>query len=131
MVFGVKLNCPEPLGFMSPLDGSTSAPVSIISSCFVSVGFCNFIVLLAFRINLRGGLDAPLLPLIQLYTPSFTSFVDNWIAFEVVLPSLPLAANANCLGSQFRMPESHKLDRTNADNTNVRIPIKFLFSIVK
>jgi len=38
-MFGLKDNCPEPFGAISSLDGRTSVPVSIINSCFVSVGF--------------------------------------------------------------------------------------------
>lgn len=75
VVVGLKDNWPELFGFMSSLDGNTSAPVSIINSCFVSVGFWIFMRLLAFATTFNLGLDAPLLASIQLYTPGFSSFV--------------------------------------------------------
>ena len=64
---GLKDNWPEPSGFISSLDGNTSAPVSMISSCFVSVGFWIFIMLFVFAETFNVGFTVPPLLLIHLY----------------------------------------------------------------
>ena len=54
----------------------------MINSCFVSVGFWIFIILAVFADTFNVGFIAPLLLPIHLYTPSDTSFTDNWIVLE-------------------------------------------------
>ena len=82
VVVGLKDNWPELLGFISSLDGSTSAPVSIINSCFVSVGFWIFIILFVFAAIFNMGFVVPVLTPIHLYIPGDSSFVDNWIVLD-------------------------------------------------
>ena len=65
-IVGLKDNWPEAFGFMSLLDGNTSAPVSMINSCFVSVGFWIFMMFLTFAKAFNVGLGVPLVVPIQL-----------------------------------------------------------------
>jgi hypothetical protein len=76
VVVGLKDNWPELFGFISSLDGNTSAAVSMINSCFVSVGFWIFMIFWVFAKTFNVGLGAPLrISTIGLQSELFSSHV--------------------------------------------------------